>query len=65
MEGMKYKIGHKRPYWRGFSYSYPGQMSYRQKVIEVLKETIRELERQEGVEMVAGLTEKREMKIGL
>lgn len=55
MQGAKFKIGHKRPYWRGFSYSYPGQMSYRQKVIEVLKETIRDLERQEGDGATVGL----------
>ncbi|MEJ2295830.1 MAG: hypothetical protein P8Y23_13830, partial [Candidatus Lokiarchaeota archaeon] len=25
MKGLKYKIGHKRPNWRNFSYSYPEQ----------------------------------------
>ncbi|MDD5614937.1 MAG: hypothetical protein PHH85_01910 [Candidatus Methanoperedens sp.] len=40
MTGLKFKIGHKRPYWRGFSYTYPEQLSYRQRVIEVLRETL-------------------------
>ncbi len=40
MEGLKYKIGHKRPYWKGFSYTYKDQKSYRQKLIEILKDTL-------------------------
>lgn len=47
MEGAKWKIGHKRPYWRGFSYIYPEQKSYRQRVIEVLRDTLLRLETQE------------------
>lgn len=47
MSGMKYKLGHRRPYWRGFSYTYPGQQTARQKLIQVLKETLDELEKQE------------------
>jgi hypothetical protein len=55
MIGDKYKIGHKRPYWKGFSYTYPGQTSYRRKVIDALKETIRELEEQEGAEITRAI----------
>lgn len=47
MTGLKWKIGHKRPYWHGFSYTYPQQKSYRQRVIEVLRETLLRLETQE------------------
>lgn len=47
MTGAKWKIGHKRPYWHGFSYTYPEQLSYRQRVIEVLRETLQRLEMQE------------------
>jgi hypothetical protein len=55
MEGTKFKIGHKRPYWKGFSYTYPCQASYRRKVIDALKETISELERQESEEITRAL----------
>ena len=44
MRGSKYKIGHKRPQWRGWSYEYAEQKPYKQQVIECLKETIRRLE---------------------
>jgi len=44
MLGEKYKIGHKRPYWKGFSYTYPGQQSYKQKLLAVLKEAVQRLE---------------------
>lgn len=47
MIGEKYKVGHKRPYWKGFSYTYQGQKTYRQKLIEVLKEALVKLEQQE------------------
>ncbi|MBD3211585.1 MAG: hypothetical protein GF311_03175 [Candidatus Lokiarchaeota archaeon] len=43
MRGFKYKIGHQRPHWRNFSYDYPEQQSYTQKVIEVLERTISQL----------------------
>ena len=47
MEGMKFKVGHKRPHWRSFSYEYPEQMSYRQKVISVLEDTLTRLKQEE------------------
>jgi hypothetical protein len=43
MTGMKFKIGHRRPYWRMFSYDYDDQLSYREMVIRVLEETLRVL----------------------
>jgi hypothetical protein len=53
MHGLKYKIGHKRPYWKGFSYTYKDQKSYRQKLIEILRETLLKLEQEEGTEQSA------------
>jgi len=43
MTGVKYKIGHKRPHWRTFSYEYADQLSYREKVIQVLEEMLQTL----------------------
>ncbi|UCH88900.1 MAG: hypothetical protein JSV49_11795 [Thermoplasmata archaeon] len=40
MSGVKFKIGHKRPYWKSFSYDYDDQLSYKDKVIKVLEETL-------------------------
>ncbi|MFX1328344.1 MAG: hypothetical protein ACFE91_09380 [Promethearchaeota archaeon] len=43
MKGIKFKIGHKRPYWKTFSYNYPNQISYKDRVIEILEEILEEL----------------------
>ena len=43
MNGVKFKIGHKRPYWRSFSYNYDGQLSYRERIIQVLEEILNAL----------------------
>lgn len=40
MKGFKYKLGHKRPNWRNFSYDYPEQESYKQRVIKILEDTL-------------------------
>lgn len=32
MQVLKFKVGHKRPYWKMFSYMYDGQLSYLQRV---------------------------------
>jgi len=40
MEGIKFKLGHKRPYWKGWSYEYPDQMGYRERLIGILEETV-------------------------
>ena len=46
MNGLKFKIGHKRPHWRSFSYEYDEQLSYREKIIRVLEETLNELKKE-------------------
>lgn len=40
MKGIKFKIGHKRPYWRSFSYNYPNQQRYTEKLIKILEEVL-------------------------
>jgi len=40
MKGVKFKIGHKRPYWKTFSYNYPEQLSYKERVIKILEEIL-------------------------
>jgi hypothetical protein len=45
MHGLKFKVGHKRPYWRNFSYEYKEQMSYKEKIIKVLEEVLKGLKR--------------------
>ncbi|MFW9896982.1 MAG: hypothetical protein ACFFD7_14345 [Candidatus Thorarchaeota archaeon] len=45
MSGVKFKIGHKRPYWRSFSYQYPEQIPYKERVIQILEETLKELKK--------------------
>lgn len=37
MNGVKFKIGHKRPHWQAFSYEYPEQESYKGKLIRILE----------------------------
>ena len=43
MKGIKFKIGHKRPYWKTFSYNYPEQISYKERVITILEDIITKL----------------------
>ncbi|MFX1236922.1 MAG: hypothetical protein ACFFAS_11980 [Promethearchaeota archaeon] len=43
MKGVKFKIGHKRPHWKNFSYNYPEQASYKEQVIKILEETLKNL----------------------
>lgn len=45
MKGVKFKIGHKRPYWKTFSYNYPEQLSYKERVIKILEEILFELKK--------------------
>ncbi|HUW91327.1 MAG TPA: hypothetical protein VMV43_12520 [Candidatus Nanopelagicaceae bacterium] len=40
MKGIKFKIGHKRPNWKMFSYQYPEQESYKEHVIKILESTL-------------------------
>lgn len=44
MSGMKFKIGHKRPHWKMFSFDYADQLSYKERVINAIKETLALLE---------------------
>lgn len=46
MKGVKFKIGHKRPYWRTFSYNYPDQPTYKERVIEILEKVLSELKKE-------------------
>ncbi len=46
MKGVKFKIGHKRPYWKTFSYNYPEQLSYKERVIKILEEILLELKKE-------------------
>ncbi|MFX1503457.1 MAG: hypothetical protein ACFFDH_21015, partial [Promethearchaeota archaeon] len=43
MKGFKFKVGHKRPYWKTFSYNYPEQLTYREKIINILEEILIDL----------------------
>ena len=43
MKGVKFKVGRKRPYWRAFSYKYPNQIGYKERIINILEDAIRRL----------------------
>lgn len=43
LKGTKFKIGHKRPNWKSFSYEYPEQENYKEQVIKVLEITLDKL----------------------
>ena len=43
MKGVKFKIGHKRPHWKTFSYNYPEQQSYKQRLINTLEYVLEKL----------------------
>lgn len=43
MNGVKFKVGHKRPHWRTFSYNYPEQISYKERIISLLENYIEKL----------------------
>jgi hypothetical protein len=40
MEGVKYKVAHKRPYWRGWSTEYPDHEPEREILIRILEEQL-------------------------
>ncbi len=50
MEGLKFKIGHKRAYWKNWSYGYEGQPTYRQKLIGILQSALQQLILEEAYE---------------
>ncbi|MFX1275071.1 MAG: hypothetical protein ACFFAT_08515, partial [Promethearchaeota archaeon] len=43
MKGIKFKIGHKRPHWKTFSYNYPEQQSYKERLISTLEYVLEQL----------------------
>jgi hypothetical protein len=43
MEGVKFKVAHKRPYWRAWSTDYPDQEPEREILIRILEEQLNEL----------------------
>lgn len=43
MEGSKWKLGHRRPSWRRWSSEYPGRPSARDRMIEILEDTLARL----------------------
>ena len=47
MKGVKFKIGHKRPHWKTFSYNYPEQISYKERVINILEHILKKLKEEE------------------
>jgi len=47
MKGLKFKIGHKRPSWRTFSYNYPNQITYKEHIIQILEDTLQQLKKDE------------------
>ena len=51
MAGLKFKLGHKRPYWKMFSYGYKSQVPYKQKVINSLTQVIERLQQEVQAEL--------------
>ena len=45
MHGLKFKVGHKRPYWRSFSYEYPEQISERHRIMQILSDALLQMGR--------------------
>lgn len=43
MRGTKFKVGHKRPHWKTFSYNYSEQTSYKDKIIKILETLLENL----------------------
>ena len=43
MKGVKFKVGHKRPHWKTFSYNYPEQESYKERIISILETILDEM----------------------
>ncbi len=45
MEGVKYKVAHKRPYWRRWSTEYPDHEPEKEILIRILEEYLKELKK--------------------
>ncbi|HEY7588847.1 MAG TPA: hypothetical protein VIB49_08925 [Thermoplasmata archaeon] len=43
MSGIKWKLAHKRPYWRKWSSEYPDQLPETAKLVAILEEALREV----------------------
>lgn len=54
MEGVKYKIAHKRPHWRHWSCEYPEQPSALERVVAILESTLAGLKDELEVAQPAG-----------
>ena len=44
MKGLKLKVGHKRPYWKAFSYEYPEQLSEQECKVQFLSQLITKIQ---------------------
>ena len=49
MEGVKYKIAHKRPHWRRWSTEYPDHEAEREILIRILEEHLAKLKSEENL----------------
>ncbi len=43
MKGVKFKLGHRRPNWNSFSYNYPDQIGYKDRILNILEDTIKKI----------------------
>jgi hypothetical protein len=43
MNGLKFKVGHRRPHWRRMSYGYADNEPYRERVAGILRNTLEEM----------------------
>jgi hypothetical protein len=43
MNGVKFKVGHREPNWKHWSYQYSGQQTYKQQIISILEQILKEL----------------------
>jgi hypothetical protein len=49
MEGVKYKVAHKRPHWRAWSSEYPGNRTEREVLIAILEEQLARLKEEDCI----------------
>ncbi len=57
MTGVKYKLAHKRPHWRAWSDTYPGNPSSHESVIRILEDTLERLREDEDAPTLWGASE--------
>jgi len=48
MEGVKYKVAHRRPHWRAWSTDYPDRESEKEILVRILEEQLSELKSGDG-----------------